>query len=172
MSGRGSGPDAAADVSAGTGEIYSIDVPLIKKHWSGLFEMEAEVQRSSLRLDKWLWAARFFKTRSLASQAIDLGRVRLNGNRIKPAHATHVGDELEVVIGDTRFEIIVRGLSAQRGPAPVARALYEETAASLARREQAHLLRRHGQEPAQTIKGRPTKKQGRELRRLRSEKDA
>jgi ribosome-associated heat shock protein Hsp15 len=123
---------------------------------------------TSLRLDKWLWAARFFKTRSLANQAIELGRVRLSGNRIKPAHATRVGDALEITVGDTRFEIVVRGLSAQRGPAPVARALYEETPASLARRERAQLLRRHGAEPAHAIKGRPTKKQGRELRRLGS----
>jgi ribosome-associated heat shock protein Hsp15 len=126
---------------------------------------------SALRLDKWLWAARFFKTRSLASQAIELGRVRLRGNRIKPAHATHVGDALEVLVGETRIEIIVRALSAQRGPAPVARTLYEETRESVARREQALLMRRHGQEPAQTIKGRPTKKQGRDLRRLRGDEE-
>ena len=123
-------------------------------------------ERNVLRLDKWLWAARFFKTRSLANQAIELGRVRLQGNRIKPAHATRIGDELEIVVGETRFEIVVRSLSAQRGPAPIARTLYEETAASLARREQAQLMRRHGQEPAQAIKGRPTKKHGRDLRRL------
>jgi ribosome-associated heat shock protein Hsp15 len=135
--------------------------------------MQEEVQApSALRLDKWLWAARFFKTRSLASQAIELGRVRLRGNRIKPAHATHVGDALEVLIGETRFEIIVRALSAQRGPAPVARTLYEETPASVARREQALLMRHHGPEPAQAIKGRPTKKQGRDLRRVRGIKDA
>jgi len=125
-------------------------------------------ERTTLRLDKWLWAARFFKTRSLASQAIELGRVRLRGNRIKPAHATHVGDALELFIGDARLEIIVRALSAQRGPAPVARTLYEETPESVARREQAQLMRQHGHEPAQVIKGRPTKKQGRELRRLRT----
>lgn len=123
---------------------------------------------ASLRLDKWLWAARFFKTRSLANQAIELGRVRLQGNRIKPAHSTRVGDELEILIGETRVEIVVRALSAQRGPAPVARALYEETVASVARREQSQLMRRHGHEPAAAIKGRPTKRQGRELRRVRT----
>jgi ribosome-associated heat shock protein Hsp15 len=132
---------------------------------------EGSHARSALRLDKWLWAARFFKTRSLASQAIELGRVRLRGNRIKPAHATHVGDALEVLVGEARIEIIVRTLSAQRGPAPVARTLYEETPESVARREQALLMRRHGQEPAQTIKGRPTKKQGRDLRRLRGDEE-
>jgi len=128
---------------------------------------EQALERNALRLDKWLWAARFFKTRSLASQAIELGRVRLRGNRIKPAHATRIGDALEILVGETRLEITVRALSPQRGPAPVARALYEETPASLARREQNLLMRRHGQEPAQSIKGRPTKKQGRDLRRLR-----
>ena len=127
-------------------------------------------EQTSLRLDKWLWAARFFKTRSLANQAIELGRVRLGGNRIKPAHSTRIGDSLEILVGETRFEIVVRALSTQRGPAPAARALYEETPASLARREQAQLMRRHGAEPAQEIKGRPTKKQGRELRRLGSGK--
>jgi ribosome-associated heat shock protein Hsp15 len=130
-------------------------------------EPEAAREQSALRLDKWLWAARFFKTRSLASQAIELGRVRLRGNRVKPAQSTRVGDALEVFVGDTRLEIIVQALSAQRGPAPVAQALYEETPASLARREHALLLRRHGHEPALSIKGRPTKKQGRDLRRLR-----
>ena len=126
-------------------------------------------ERTALRLDKWLWAARFFKTRSLANQAIELGRVRLQGNRIKPAHSTRVGDALEIQVGETRFEIVVRNLSSQRGPAPVARLLYEETVASAARREQAQLMRRHGQEPAQELKGRPTKKQGRDLRRLQGD---
>jgi ribosome-associated heat shock protein Hsp15 len=133
--------------------------------------MQEAPERSVLRVDKWLWAARFFKTRSLAAQAVELGRVRLRGNRIKPAHPTHVGDALEILVGDTRFDILVRGLSAQRGPAPAARALYEETAESLARREQARLMRRHADDPAQAIKGRPTKKQGRELRRLRGGHD-
>ena len=120
-----------------------------------------------MRLDKWLWAARFFKTRSQAVQAIELGRVRLRGERVKPAHHTRAGDELEIWMGEQRVEVVVRALSAQRGPAPAARMLYEETSASVARREQMLLLRRHGAEPAHAIKGRPTKKQGRDLRRLR-----
>src|SRR5438874_1678276 len=128
---------------------------------------DASSERNAMRLDKWLWATRFFKTRSLASQAVELGRVRLRGGRIKPAHLTRVGDALEVLVGDTPLEIIVRGLATQRGPAPVARALYEETAASLARREQTILFRRQGAEPAQSLKGRPTKRQARALRRLR-----
>ena len=128
---------------------------------------EQAAEQGALRLDKWLWAARLFKSRSLASEAVELGRVRLRGNRIKPAHPTRVGDALELIVGDTRLDIVVRALSARRGPATVARELYEETAASVARREQVQLLRRHAHEPAQSIKGRPTKKQGRELRRLR-----
>jgi ribosome-associated heat shock protein Hsp15 len=129
----------------------------------------SDAARATLRLDKWLWAARFFKTRSLANQAIELGRVRMQGARIKPAHSVRVGDEIEIAVGETRIEIVVRALSAQRGPAPVARALYEETAASVARREQMQRNRVPGAEPASSIKGRPTKKQGRELRRVREE---
>lgn len=119
------------------------------------------------RLDKWLWAARFFKTRSLAHQAIELGRVRIDGARLKPAHTVRVGEQLEIAIGDARIEIAVRAISTQRGPAPVARLLYEESAASIARRETRQRAR--GAEPSVDIKGRPTKKQGRELRRLRGD---
>jgi ribosome-associated heat shock protein Hsp15 len=118
-----------------------------------------------VRLDKWLWAARFFKTRSLAHQAIELGRVRIQGLRVKPAHAVRTGDEMEIALGDARIEVVVRAISSQRGPAPVARGLYEETPASIARREGRQRAR--AQEPSLSIKGRPTKKQGRELRRLR-----
>jgi ribosome-associated heat shock protein Hsp15 len=129
----------------------------------------SDTTQATLRLDKWLWAARFFKTRSLANQAIELGRVRMQGARIKPAHAVRVGEEIEIAVGDARIGIVVRALSAQRGPAPVARALYEETPASIARREQRQRIRAQGLEPASSIKGRPTKKQGRELRRVREE---
>ncbi len=120
-----------------------------------------------MRIDKWLWAARFFKTRSLAHQAIELGRVRIDGARLKPAHTVRVGEQLEIAIGEARFEIAVRAISTQRGPAPVARQLYEESAASIARREARHLAR--GAEPTADIKGRPTKKQGRDLRRVRDD---
>lgn len=118
-----------------------------------------------VRLDKWLWAARFFKTRSLAHQAIELGRVRIDGVRVKPAHAVRAGEELQITVGETRVDVIVRALSSQRGPAPVARGLYEETPASATRREARQRAR--AAEPSVEIKGRPTKKQGRELRRLR-----
>jgi ribosome-associated heat shock protein Hsp15 len=137
----------------------------------GVSDGHGEPGPAQQRLDKWLWCARFFKTRSLAQQAIELGRVRSSGNRVKPAHGTRVGDTLEILAGETRYEIIVRALSGQRGPAPMARTLYEETAASRAQREQTVLMRRHGAEPAQSIKGRPTKREGRALRRLRAQAD-
>jgi ribosome-associated heat shock protein Hsp15 len=130
--------------------------------------MIRDMNDSRLRIDKWLWAARFFKTRSLASDAIDLGRVQLNGARIKPAHEVRVGDWLDIQVGDTRFEVQVRALSAVRGPAPVARLLYEESAASIARRGERRAARAAAPEPAQHIKGRPTKREGRALRRLRA----
>lgn len=120
-----------------------------------------------LRIDKWLWAARFFKTRTLATQAIDLGRVRVDGERIKPAREVAVGEQLQIQVGEARIDVIVRALSGTRGPAPVARQLYEETAESVARREQRAAARAYAPEPAQDIKGRPTKRDARELRRLR-----
>jgi ribosome-associated heat shock protein Hsp15 len=123
--------------------------------------------QAAVRLDKWLWAARFFKTRSLAHQAIELGRVRTQGARIKPAHFVRVGEDLEIALGDARVDVVVRALSTQRGPAPIARGLYDETPASVARREQRQRVRAQGPDPAVAIKGRPTKKEGRELRRLR-----
>src|SRR5579864_1387037 len=95
--------------------------------------MEADTDR--IRLDKWLWAARFFKTRSLASQAIDLGRVRIDGGRIKPAREARVGEMLDVQVGDLKLQVVIRALSTQRGPASVARELYQETADSIVRRK-------------------------------------
>jgi ribosome-associated heat shock protein Hsp15 len=122
----------------------------------------------TLRVDKWLWAARLFKTRSLAAKAIDLGRVRIDGARTKPARELHVGDRLEVHVGDVPIEVVVRALSAQRGPAPTARLLYEETPASAERRAQRQAARTLAPEPGRDLKGRPTKREGRELRRLRT----
>jgi ribosome-associated heat shock protein Hsp15 len=119
-----------------------------------------------LRIDKWLWAARFFKTRSLAIQAIDLGRVRIGGSRIKPARELHVGDRLEIQVGDMCIEVSVRALSHQRGPATTARLLYEETPASVERRAQRQAARVHAPEPARDIKGRPTKRDRRALHRV------
>src|SRR5271165_3249394 len=117
-----------------------------------------------IRLDKWLWAARFFKTRSLASQAIDLGRVRIEGERVKPAHEAKVGEMLEVQVGEHRLKVVIRALSTQRGPASVARELYLETADSIASRKRREEQR--AAEPAQSIKGRPTKRDRRELGKI------
>ena len=117
-----------------------------------------------IRLDKWLWAARFFKTRSQASEAIDLGRVRIDGERIKPAREARVGETLDVQIGDQRLQVVIRAVSSQRGPASVARELYRETADSIARRERRSEQR--AAEPAQSIKGRPTKRDRRELGKI------
>jgi ribosome-associated heat shock protein Hsp15 len=88
-----------------------------------------------VRLDKWLWAARFFKTRALAADAIDLGRVEVNGDAAKRARLVHVGDRIRIRRPPHAQEVVVRALSDTRGPAPVAQALYEETAASIAARE-------------------------------------
>ena len=87
-----------------------------------------------MRLDKWLWAARFFKTRSLAQQAVAGGRVKLNGERVKPAHAVKSGDVLVVRIDEIEWDIVVRGLDEQRGPAERAKRLYKESAAGQAAR--------------------------------------
>ena len=119
-----------------------------------------------MRLDKWLWASRFFKTRSLAQQAVAGGRVQLNGARTKPAHEVKVGDLVEVRVADWRWEIHVKGLSDRRGPAEEARKLYEETEASRAERERRGDLRRWGAEPAATLKGRPTKRDRRRIERF------
>ena len=120
-----------------------------------------------MRIDKWLWTARFFKTRSLAQQAVAGGRVKLGGDRIKPAHAVKPGDALSVRIEEIEWQVIVRGLSERRGPAPEAKKLYEESAASVAERLRLMDLRRWGTEPASRLKGRPTKRDRRLLEKLR-----
>ena len=116
-----------------------------------------------MRLDKWLWAARFFKTRSLAQQAVSGGRVQLNGERTKPAHEVKVGNTVLVRVGDYQWEIRVIALSDKRGPAEQARKLYEETPESRAERERRVDLRRWGAEPAAGLKGRPTKRDRRRI---------
>ncbi len=124
-----------------------------------------------MRLDKWLWAARFFKTRSLAQQAIAAGRVKLNGERVKPAHVLKVADSVSVRIGELDWQVKVVGLSDKRAPAQQARTLYAETEASRAERERRSDLRRFGAEPAAAIKGRPTKRDRRRLEDLTSPAD-
>lgn len=119
------------------------------------------------RLDKWLWAARFFKTRTLATEAIDGGKVHLNGMRVKPAREPRIDDRLDIVIGDTQLTVVIRALGDKRGPASVAQRLYEETADSLARRDQQRDQKRFSIDPAAQMKGRPTKTLRRDIDRLR-----
>ncbi len=117
-----------------------------------------------MRLDKWLWAARLYKTRALAAEEADKGRIEVNGLAAKPARELRVGDVLVLRQGPEQRTLQVLGLSRVRGPAPVAQALYAETAASLARRQQLAELRRQGTEPAASQEqGRPTKRDRRQL---------
>ncbi len=120
-----------------------------------------------MRIDKWLWAARFFKTRSLAQQAIAAGRVKLNDVRVKPAHELKVGDSLVLRKEELQWQVVVRLLSDKRGPAEEAKKLYLESDASRAERERRSDLRRWGAEPARTQKGRPTKRDRRLQEKLR-----
>jgi len=120
-----------------------------------------------VRLDKWLWAARFYKTRALAVDEITKGRVEINGQSAKPSRDMKLGDTVRLRQGVIVREVKVLGISHVRGPAPVAQALYEETAESLQAREKAAEARRLAPEPAQTIadarQGRPTKADRRQL---------
>lgn len=121
-----------------------------------------------LRLDKWLWAARFYKTRALAAEEIGKGRVRVNGQIAKPARELKPGDTLDLRQGGIERTVLVRALSAQRGPAPAAALLYEETPESIARRAAAAEHHRLAAEPALSLaQGRPTKRDRRQLDRER-----
>jgi ribosome-associated heat shock protein Hsp15 len=118
----------------------------------------------TMRIDKWLWAARFFKTRSLAVEQLDRGRVRVNGQDAKPSREVRVGDTVAMLQNGVPRTVIIQGLSLQRGPAPVAQALYAETADSLAERQHLADQRRVAHEPAMSIEhGRPTKRDRRHL---------
>ena len=112
---------------------------------------------TNVRIDKWLWAARFFKTRSLATDAVDRGRVRLGGDAIKPSRTVKLDDKLTIDNGSNAWEVVVTGISDQRGSATIAAKLYEETAASIEKRENDQTARRLFREPALDIKGRPSK---------------
>jgi len=117
-----------------------------------------------IRIDKWLWAARFYKTRTLASEEIVKGRVEVNGLEVKPAREVKAGDTVLLRREAVTRTVVVKGISGTRGPAPVAQQLYEETAESLKAREQAAEQRRLAPEPALSIEhGRPTKRGRREL---------
>ena len=124
-----------------------------------------------MRVDKWLWAARFFKTRSIAQQAIAAGRVKLNDARVKSSHVLKIDDAVTVRVGDSEWRINVKALSDKRGPAEQARKLYQETEESRAERERRTDLRRWGAEPAKALKGRPTKRDRRRIEDFTSPTD-
>ncbi len=121
----------------------------------------------AVRIDKWLWAARFYKTRSAAQQAVEGGKVKLNGERTKPSRELKTGDMLVIHIGSYEWLITVTGLTDKRGPAAEARKLYEEDAAAQARRTEQVALRRFAADPGQERHGRPTKRERRQLERWR-----
>jgi ribosome-associated heat shock protein Hsp15 len=123
-----------------------------------------------VRLDKWLWAARFFKTRALAAEAVEGGKVQVNGDRPKRARPLQLGDEVRVRLGPYEHTITVRALSARRGPASEAAGLYEETAASRTAREALAIQLKSLNAAFGPDKGRPTKKDRRAIERLRGRK--
>jgi ribosome-associated heat shock protein Hsp15 len=125
---------------------------------------------TSVRMDKWLWAARFFKTRALASKACDLGRIRSNGIAAKPAREVHAGDMLQVVNEGGEFQIEVLQLSAMRGPAAVAQTLYRETEASQAARLKLAAERKAMQQFAPLPERRPSKRDRRRIIQFRGGK--
>lgn len=126
--------------------------------------MQPDTDAPRLRLDKWLWAARLYKTRSLAAEQVASGRVTVNDQAAKPARELRVGDLVTLRQGPVQRALLVRALSGVRGPAPAAQGLYEETAQSLAERQRIAEARRLAPEPAQTREqGRPTKRDRREL---------
>ena len=121
---------------------------------------------TKMRIDKWLWCARFFKTRSLATQAVESGKVKVDAQRIKPAREIAPGAQLSIQMGIYLWEIEVLALASHRGPAPVAQALYRETENSQARRQQQILEQQANCEPFSAIKGRPTKRDRRQIKRF------
>ncbi|MES2552731.1 MAG: S4 domain-containing protein [Pseudomonadota bacterium] len=121
---------------------------------------------SKCRLDKWLWAARFYKTRSLATDAIDSGKVHFDGDRVKPAKEVRVGSVIRIRNKDFEIEVTVTGLSIQRRGAPEAALLYSETAESLAKRQEATITRQADHGKRESGAGRPTKRQQRDIKRF------
>ena len=122
-----------------------------------------------VRIDKWLWAARFFRTRGTATDAVLGGRVHLNGARVKPSKEVQAGDRLEVTVGAARRELIIRDVADKRGPASVAATLYEETAESVARRQHLALEHRLARPLGADLGARPTKRDRRRLDALRAQ---
>jgi len=127
-----------------------------------------EVEDQRVRLDKWLWAARFYKTRSLAVQAIEAGRVRVGQTPVKASREVHVDDLIRLRMGEVDWEVRVRRLATVRGSAGIAQTMYAETETSMAARAQQLERRKVYREPSVELKGRPTKRDRRQLDRLRS----
>jgi len=121
----------------------------------------------NVRIDKWLWAARFFKTRTLASDAVDNGKVRIGGDRVKPSRNVRINETVQIDNGSTEWEVVVAGLSDKRGSAAVAQTLYAETDASVLKRQQQSERNKLFREPSIEIKGRPTKRDRRMLDKTR-----
>lgn len=129
--------------------------------------MDEDSGTSRVRIDKWLWAARFFKTRALASEAVNGGLVHLNGARVKPARGIGVGDRLEITRGEERFAVEVLALAERRGPVSVARELYRESAESLQARESQREARRlRAEAPGLLLDRRPNKRDRRLIKRF------
>jgi len=126
---------------------------------------------AGIRADKWLWAARFYKTRSLATVAINGGKVHLNGARVKPAHKLTIGDQLTIRKGIYTFAVTVASLSLQRGPAEVARALYSESEVSQLQRQQLQEEQRLLGKTAARHEGRPDKRARRQIHRFKSDQN-
>lgn len=120
-----------------------------------------------VRIDKWLWAARFFKTRIEATAAVTGGRVHVNGERVRPSKEVRVSDTVEVSVGERRWTVEVRGVAGKRGPASVAALLYQETPESVAAREQRALERRLDRPFGADLGARPTKRDRRRIEALR-----
>ena len=133
--------------------------------------MPPDPAESPVRLDRWLWAARFFKTRSLAKTAIEGGKVHLDQQRVKPAKEVRIGQTLEIRKGDTVFEVVVDALSDKRGAAPVAQTLYTETDTSIEKRQADAARRRMERAGLKIPESKPSKKQRRDLRRLKTQSD-
>lgn len=126
-----------------------------------------EIENDPIRLDKWLWAARFYKTRSLASEAVAGGKVQVNGDHAKRSRPLQVGDEIRVRQGPYEYRVVVRDLSSRRGPAADAAKLYEELAESRAARETMAIQLKSLHSAFVPEKGRPTKRDRREISRLK-----
>ncbi|NLF53428.1 MAG: RNA-binding S4 domain-containing protein [Thauera phenolivorans] len=128
--------------------------------------MPASIDTARTRIDKWLWAARFFKHRTAATEAVDGGKVKLNGLAVKPARDVRVGDRLDITVGEDTRTVIVQAIADKRGSAAVAQTLYEETPESVEARDRARSLRKFAATPGADLHGRPTKRDRRRMDRF------